>query len=118
MRCFDTGKRKGKAIEVHHSQGANIVHLLEKTRAYVATIYLDPDGVLGMHKATEDQLFLVVSGHGQAIAGEQRCELSAGTGVLWKQGEYHETRAGKEGLTAVVIEGDGLEQALAINRQP
>lgn len=118
MRCFDFDKKQGRAINVFNSQGATIVHLLKHTKAFVVTIYLEPEGMLGMHPATEDQLFLVVAGSGQAITGEERCRLSPGTAVLWRKGEEHETRAGKEGLTAVVLEGEGLSEALAPQLAP
>lgn len=112
MRCFNFEKDNGKSIDAYNSHGATIVHLLRDTDAFVVTIYLEPHGVLGMHPATEDQLFLVVAGGGQAIAGAERCALSPGTAVLWQSGEDHETRAGEHGLTAVVLEGKDLSRRL------
>lgn len=112
MRCFNFDKGNGKSIDAYNSHGATIVHLLKHTEAFVVTIYLEPHGVLGMHPATEDQLFLVVAGGGQAIAGRERCELAVGTAVLWKSGEEHETRAGDRGLTAIVLEGESLGERL------
>lgn len=112
MRCFNFNKGNGKSIDAYSSHGATIVHLLRHTEAFVVTIYLEPGGVLGMHSATEDQLFLVIAGGGQAIAGRDQCELVAGIGVLWQSGEEHETRAGEQGLTAIVLEGEGLGERL------
>lgn len=112
MRCFNFNKGNGKSIDVYSSRGATIVHLLKQTEAFVVTIYLEPNGVLGMHPATEDQLLLVVAGGGQAIAGRERCELAVGTAVLWQSGEEHETRASEQGLTAIVLEGEGLGERL------
>lgn len=115
MLILHFDKQQGRLVEAHGSQGATIVHLLRNVRSFVVTLYLEPDGVLGMHPAAANQLLLVVAGSGEARAGDQVTNLSVGTGVLWQQGEAHETRAGKDGLTAVVIEGDDLEAALAIN---
>ena len=112
MRCFNFDKENGKSIDAYNSRGATIVHFLRHTEAFVVTIYLEPGGVLGMHPATEDQLFLVVAGGGQAIAGQEQCELAAGIAVLWQSGEEHETRAGEQGLTAIVLEGEGLGERL------
>ena len=113
MRILNFKKEQGKSIHDHDSQGASVVHLLQNTPTFVVTIYLEPGVVLGVHTATADQLFLVVAGSGQALAGEERCQLSPGTAVLWQSGEEHETRAGSQGLTAVVVEGKGLIEALA-----
>lgn len=114
MRCFKFDKKQGKTIERYGSQGATVVHLLGHTKASVVTIFLEPGGVLGLHPATEEQLFLVVAGSGEASAGAERCELSPGIAVLCEGGEEHRTQAGAEGLTAVVVEGEGLSEALVL----
>lgn len=113
MRCFNFDSERGRSIEAFNSRGATVVRLLRHTEAFVVSIYLEPNGVLGMHPATEDQLFLVIAGGGQAVAGAERCDLSPGMAVLWQSGEEHETRAGKEGLAAIVIEGEELVHAVA-----
>ena len=112
METLQFGKSKGRSIEAHGSVGTTVVHLLRRSPVSVVTIYLEPGGLLGRHPAAADQLFLVVAGNGQAAAGKESCQLSPGTAVLWRQGEEHETRAGEGGLTAVVIEGEGLAKAL------
>ena len=112
MDSFSIGKEHGRAIEAHGSVGATVVHLLRQTIASVVTIYLEPGGVVGRHPAAADQLLLVVAGGGRTVAGGASCPLSPGTAVFWRQGEAHETRAGEEGLAAVVVEGENLVEAL------
>lgn len=114
MRCFSFDREHGRTIDAFNSQGVTVVHLLKHTEAFVVTIYLEPHGVLGMHPAMEDQLFLVVAGGGQAITEGERCELSSGSAVLWQSGEEHETCAGEQGLTAIVLEGEGLSKRLVL----
>ncbi|MDX1613090.1 MAG: hypothetical protein R3300_02200 [Candidatus Promineifilaceae bacterium] len=112
MDSFSFGKERGRAISAYGSAGAMVVHLLRQTVASVVTIYLEPSGLLGRHPAAADQLLLVVAGGGWATASGASYELSPSTAVFWSEGEEHETRAGEEGLVAVVVEGEGLIEAL------
>ncbi|MDX1662910.1 MAG: hypothetical protein R3272_03890 [Candidatus Promineifilaceae bacterium] len=112
MDSFHFGQEHGRKIQAYESAGATVVGLLRTTPASVVTIYLDPGGIVGMHPAAADQLFLVVAGGGWATAGGEERELAPGTAVLWRREEVHETRAAAEGLTAVVVEGAGLVEAL------
>ena len=112
MDSFQFGQDYGRAVSAYGSSGARVVHLLRSIPVSVVTIYLEPHGVLGMHPAAAGQLFLVVAGSGWAAAGAASCQLSPGTTVFWRQGEAHETRAGEEGLVAVVVEGESLIEAL------
>ena len=113
MDSFHFGPEQGRTIDAYGSSGAIVVHLLRTTPASVVTIHLEPGGVVGMHPAAADQLFLVVAGSGQATEGGEQRALAPGTAVLWRRGEAHETRAAAGGLTAIVVEGEGLAEALA-----
>lgn len=112
MESFRFDSAYGRSIEAYGSSGASVVHLLRQATVSVATIYLEPGGLLGEHPAAADQLFLVVAGSGQATAEGKSCQLSPGSAVFWRPGEEHETRAGPKGLTAVVVEGEGVGEAL------
>jgi hypothetical protein len=69
---------------------------------------VDPGGVIGMHPATETQLFLVVGGDGWATGPDAaRIPLTAGWGVRWEAGEDHMSGT-DTGLTAIAIEGTSL----------
>ena len=112
MDSFRFGRDRARQITAFDSIGAKVAHIIQHASFSVAMIHLEPHGRLGKHAAVEDQIFLVVAGSGQAATGGANCNLSPGTGVLWRKGEEHETRAGEEGLTAVVIEGSGLAEAI------
>lgn len=114
MECFQFSRSDGRAIKAFGSAGATAVPLFQPATVSVVTIYLEPGGLLGMHPAVVDQLFLVAAGGGQAKASGESCQLSTGTAVLWRKGEEHETRAGPEGLTAFVFEGEDLALALVL----
>ncbi len=72
----------------------------------LVTIHLEPGGLLGRHDAMANQLFFVTAGSG-TVSGSDGLEqpIAVGQAALWVAGESHETRAGAEGLTAVVLEG-------------
>lgn len=89
---------------------------MQSTPVSVVVIHLEAGGVLGNHPASADQLFLIVAGSGEATAGEERVQLSPGVAVLWRAGQMHETRAGVDGLTAIVVEGEDLARALSWSR--
>jgi quercetin dioxygenase-like cupin family protein len=72
-------------------------------------MYVEPNGVIGLHQTVGPQLFLFVRGKGW-IRGrdERRAEIHAGQAVFWKSGEWHETGT-EAGLVAIVIEGADLD---------
>jgi quercetin dioxygenase-like cupin family protein len=114
MHIYRFADAAGRAVDAHGSSGATVVHLLSRESLHAVAITLEPGGLLGMHPAAAGQLFLVVGGGGQvAVAGEAARAVAPGTAVFWARGEVHETRAGPEGLVAIVLEGDDLEQVLA-----
>jgi quercetin dioxygenase-like cupin family protein len=94
-------------ITTYGSHGAIINHLARHYRdAHVVCIALEAGGVLARHAASGDQLFMVIAGHGEVSGDDGRwLPISAGTAAIWRSAEMHETRAGADGLTAIVIEG-------------
>jgi quercetin dioxygenase-like cupin family protein len=115
MDRLDFGQDYGRSIEAYGSIGARMVPLLRNAPASMIALYLEPGGLLGPHPAVVDQLLLVVRGSGRARAGGEECLLRPGTAVLWRRGEEHETRAGPDGLVALIIEGAGLAEAVALS---
>lgn len=114
MDSFQISQADGRYITAYGSTGVRIVGLLRESPVTVAVINLEPGGLLGAHPAASDQFLLVTAGGGQAQAGGQVCPLLPGTAVVWRAGEVHETRADSDGLTAVVIEGQDLAEALLL----
>jgi len=98
-----------RPIESFGSAQAGVTHLVSSPGpCFVVCIRLGAGGVLGRHRATENQLFLVVEGTGsvRAEAGDF-APIAAGQSAFWRAGEDHETRT-ETGLTAIVIEGQDI----------
>jgi quercetin dioxygenase-like cupin family protein len=110
MRLYIFRSSATRRVEAFGSRGASLVQLLRGAHAVTVTfLRLEPDGALGRHPAKADQLLLVVEGSGWVSgAGDYSTGVAAGAMVFWSAGESHETRAGGDGLTALVVEGEGL----------
>jgi quercetin dioxygenase-like cupin family protein len=66
---------------------------------------------VGCHQTLVPQLFAVVAGEGWVQAESQPdVAISAGQAAFWEAGEWHAARTDGE-MTAVVIEGNGLNPA-------
>lgn len=116
MRKYSFAASEGHRVSQYGSVGAVVSPILADPEGWhVVGMHLEPEGVLGAHEAAADQLFLVVGGGG-AVSGEGTAPVPVGPGaaVLWTEGETHETRAGPEGLSAIVIEGVGLASAIVL----
>lgn len=116
MKLFQFHPTGHRQITEYGSQGAAVHHLVRRYRdAHIVCIELQPGGFLGRHAASGDQLFLVIAGSGEVSGDDdRRLPVDAGTAVLWRSGEFHETRAGPNGLTALVIEGTLDDQPIPI----
>jgi quercetin dioxygenase-like cupin family protein len=74
-----------------------------------AVFRVAPGGRIVRHPATYPQVLAVLDGSG-TVSGPGGVDepIEAGEAVFWQAGEEHETKTA-EGLTALIIEGDGLE---------
>ena len=74
----------------------------------IGFIYIEPNGVVGMHEAPVPQLFIVMHGEGW-VRGEddEKITIKSGQGVLWHQGQAHESGS-TTGLTALVIQAEHI----------
>jgi quercetin dioxygenase-like cupin family protein len=116
MRIYRFDATKGRPIERFGSRGVMFSPILrDAEQVRVASMQLEPNGVIGRHEATVEQLFLVVGGEG-VVTGAASEPLAVGPGcaVFWQRGEMHETRAGPMGLLAIVVEGYDLASKLAM----
>jgi mannose-6-phosphate isomerase-like protein (cupin superfamily) len=102
-----------KAIERFGSHRASILPILHApNRFHIALLRLEPKGLVGMHPTSTDQVLAVVEGSGTVRTPNERLSVQRGSVVTWSRGEQHETTAGIEGLTALIVEGEGLEATL------
>lgn len=77
-----------------------------------AIFRIAPSGRIGRHPATVPQILAVLDGAGEVSGADGGFEpIAAGEAVFWSAGEEHETRS-DDGLTALIIEGPGLEPFL------
>jgi GrpB-like predicted nucleotidyltransferase (UPF0157 family) len=86
------------------------------SRVKVQIIHIGPDGLIGRHPTTSQQLLGVVAGSGwvSGADGRQR-DIRSGQAALWDPAENH--AAGSQvGMTAVCVEGCFEVWALAITR--
>jgi quercetin dioxygenase-like cupin family protein len=119
MRIYTFEAAKGRKITAFNSQGAVISRLTSGPRSWqIVALYLEPDGVLGAHRATSDQLLVVTQGTARVSTGKSKPMYAGpGSAVFWRSGEEHETRAGPEGLLGIIIEGDGLADIITMQLQ-
>lgn len=75
MKLLRFDKKQGRPIAAYGSSGATVVDLLHNVQSFVVTIYLQPDGVLGMHPAEADQLFIVVEGDAAGTGASSKSPL-------------------------------------------
>ena len=74
-----------------------------------AIFRLAAGGRVVRHRATTRQILAVLEGAGRVSGGDGVFEsIAAGEAVFWTAGEKHET-VSDAGLTALVLEGEGLE---------
>jgi quercetin dioxygenase-like cupin family protein len=74
-----------------------------------AVFRVAPGGRIARHPATYPQILAVLDGSGN-VSGPSGVDepIEAGEAIFWQAGEEHETKTA-DGLTALIIEGDGLE---------
>lgn len=110
MRLYRFDREVGESIDRFDSTGfviSKIVRVLDG--AIVNCAYLTPNGVIGFHQTTTDQLFVVLQGEGWVRGAEpERTPIQAGQIAYWQKEEWHESGT-DTGLTAILIEGDKLD---------
>jgi quercetin dioxygenase-like cupin family protein len=74
-----------------------------------AVFRIAPGGRIGRHPALVPQILAVLEGSGEVSGPAGSPErIAAGEAVFWAAGEVHETTT-SAGLTALIVEGEGLE---------
>ncbi|MBD1379854.1 cupin [Metabacillus arenae] len=109
MEIYRFDKAVGKPINLFSSNFSLMPIIKQEMKhIHIACMQLETEGVIGFHEAATNQLLLVIQGEGWVRGeAEQRIKIQAGEAAFWRQGEGHETTT-KEGLTAIVIEGEDL----------
>ncbi|WP_273854210.1 cupin [Guptibacillus spartinae] len=106
MRVFNYSRSAGKEITKFGSQFVMSRITQTESSVHIGAMYLDKEGLIGLHQAVTPQLLLIVSGEG-LVRGEENelVKVKEGDAVFWNKDEWHETTTEK-GLTAIAIEGE------------
>ena len=112
MKLFRFDPAVGKEIEQFGSVKAiisKVVHI--EAEAVVNCVYVHPNGKIGYHPATTQQLFLLVEDEGWVTGEtEEKYAIRQGQAVFWEKDEWHESGT-ETGMTAVIIEGIHINPA-------
>ncbi|MDQ0193250.1 cupin domain-containing protein [Paenibacillus wynnii] len=110
MKIYNFGSETGKKIDAFDSKNLIMTKILNGTKdTHVGCMYIEANGIVGLHQAVTPQLFLVMSGEGIVKGkGDKELIIKAGFAAYWEAEEWHETKT-ETGLTAIVIEGITLE---------
>lgn len=112
MEIFQFNKEYGKQITQYNSYFIMSRIVETKKEAHIGCMYLEENGIIGLHQAVIPQLLLIVSGVGY-VRGEKNewFQVRSGDAVYWDKKEWHETKTDL-GLTAIVIESEEIMPAL------
>ena len=110
MRIFLLSSLGGEETSAYESKNLILKRLLSMAYpSQVAIARIEEGGRIGEHPAAVNQLFVAVEGSGW-VAGPDgsRQPLKPGMAAFWEEGEVHEAGS-KDGITALIIESEGLQ---------
>lgn len=115
MRLFRFDSSVAHPITQHQSRNVAIgrgVRMEQSEFIQVSCFHFNAESVVGFHPAGGPQLMMVVSGEGWVRREEdERTPIYPGEAAFWERGEGHESGS-KDGMTAIVVEGDGVDPAV------
>jgi quercetin dioxygenase-like cupin family protein len=98
-------------------QAVTVAPLTTPGAIRAAIFRIEAGGRIARHPATVPQILAVLEGAGHASGADGAFEpIAAGEAVFWEPGEEHET-VSDGGLTALVLEGEGLEPSVRAPRR-
>ena len=112
MKLLDLRRERANRITEYDSLGAwSVMGSKGEGEARVYTLYFEPGGRIGRHRAGPAQLLLAVAGSGWVEGGDGvRKEIRTGEAALIESGEAH-AKGSDSGMTAVMIQVENLEAA-------
>lgn len=112
MKIFNFSEKVGKHLSVFQSNFIMSKIVNYQGNVHIGAMHLQANGIIGYHEAVVSQLLLIVDGEGYVCGtNKEKVKINAGQAVFWEKGELHETST-ENGLTAIVIEAENLEQAI------
>ena len=106
MRIINLNHLDDKPMRKYNSKRTSIIPILTSIdEIQFVVMNIKPFGIIGMHKATDDQLFIVAKGEGW-VRNETsgKISLKEGECVYWKEGEEHESGS-DNGMMVYILEG-------------
>ncbi|MFC7686451.1 cupin [Ureibacillus sp. GCM10028918] len=108
MEFYKFNKESGKTITQFNSNFIMSRILQTEMAAHIGCMYLEKNGIVGLHQAVIPQLLLVLNGEGYVRSEkEEYYKIQQGDAVFWEKDEWHETKT-ETGLIAIVIESEAL----------
>ena len=106
MRIINFSHLDDKPMRKFNSKRTSIIPILTSVEELEFVVMnIKPLGVIGMHKATADQLFIVAKGEGWVRnKNSDKFILKEGECVYWKEGEDHESGS-DNGMIVYILEG-------------
>ena len=98
-------------------QAVTVAPLTTPGAIRAAIFRIEAGGAIARHPATVPQILAVLEGAGHVSGADgEFAPIAAGEAVFWEAGEDHET-VSDGGLTALVLEGEGLEPSARSRRR-
>jgi mannose-6-phosphate isomerase-like protein (cupin superfamily) len=110
LRIYNFDKETGREITNFNSKQSIFSRIIQHDKpVYIGCMFIGPEGNLGSHPATINQLFLVLNGQGWVIGKEEiKYQIQSGKAAYWEPGEIHESES-EQGMTVIIIEGEDLK---------
>ncbi|TDL98521.1 cupin [Macrococcus brunensis] len=110
MKIFDLDKTNAIKVDNYNSLGFYINRITSiDSKVMINFAHLEPNGIIGSHKASVNQMLIVVSGAGWVKSDNNPfIPITKNQVIFFNAGELHETKS-DNGMTALIIESPDLK---------
>jgi len=114
LKIYNFDKDTGREITNFDSKQSVFSRIIQHNESlHIGCMFIGPEGIVGSHPATINQLFLVVQGEGWVTGKEGiQYRIQSGKAAYWEPGEVHESGS-EQGMTVIVIEGEDLQPLMS-----
>ncbi|AHF06033.1 cupin domain-containing protein [Desulfitobacterium metallireducens] len=115
MKFFRFSKDTGQSVERYESRSVIYSRIAQTfTPARIGFMYVEPEGIIGIHEAPTPQLFLVVQGEGWIRRqSNAKVVITTGEGVFFDKGELHESGS-VLGMTCIIVQSDEFNSQIIV----
>ena len=113
MKFIRFSKDTGQSVVRYESRSVIYSRIAQTfTPASIGFMYVEPEGIIGIHEAPTPQLFLVVQGEGWVREqSELKVVVRTGEGVFFDKGEWHESGS-VLGMTCIIVQSDEFDSKI------